>query len=86
MKSASLPAPCSLLPTEAHASRPAMDTEVWLGSAEIRVRGADGTLCTAPNLVIHYITEHQYCPPEEFCRAVARTVGIETAGQLPLAD
>ncbi|WP_405680550.1 hypothetical protein [Streptomyces sp. NBC_01238] len=65
---------------------PAMDTEVWLGSAEIRVRGADGTLYTAPNLVIHYITEHQYCPPEEFCRAAARTVGIETAGQLTLAD
>lgn len=65
---------------------PAMDTEVWLGSAEIRVRGADGMLYTAPNLVIHYITEHQYCPPEEFCRAATRTVGIETAGELTLAD
>ncbi|MFE4055978.1 hypothetical protein ACFXP3_06655 [Streptomyces sp. NPDC059096] len=65
---------------------PAMDTEVWLGSAEIRVRGADGTLYTAPNLVIHYITEHRYCPPEEFCRAAVRTVGIETVGELSLAD
>ncbi|WP_442818092.1 DUF7919 family protein [Streptomyces sp. NBC_01224] len=51
-----------------------------------RAWGADGILYTAPNLLIHYITEHQYCPPEEFCRAAARTVGIETAGQLTLAD
>ncbi|GAA2284924.1 hypothetical protein GCM10010415_63560 [Streptomyces atrovirens] len=65
---------------------PAMDTEVWLGSAEIRVRGADGTLYAAPNLVIHYMTEHHYCPPEEFCRAATRTAGIETAGELTLAD
>lgn len=42
---------------------PARDTQVWLGSAEIRAQGADGTLYAAPNLVIHYITEHRYCPP-----------------------
>jgi hypothetical protein len=60
--------------------------EVWLGSAEIRVQGADGTLYAAPNLVIHYMTAHHYCPPEEFCRAAARTAGIETAGELTLAD
>ncbi|QXE36016.1 hypothetical protein KQY30_18915 [Streptomyces sp. GMY02] len=65
---------------------PALDTEVWLGSAEIRVRGADGMFYAAPNLVIHYITEHRYCPPEEFCRAVARTVGIEPGEHLTLAE
>ncbi|GGW36600.1 DUF7919 family protein [Streptomyces griseoloalbus] len=65
---------------------PALETEVWLGSAEIRVRGADGTLHTAPNLVIHYITRHRYCPPEEFCRAAVRTAGIDTSGQLTSAD
>ncbi|MBQ0825455.1 DUF7919 family protein [Streptomyces tagetis] len=48
---------------------PALDTTVWLGSAEIRVTGADGTRYAAPNLVIHYITAHGYRPPEEFCRA-----------------
>ncbi|MFJ5684300.1 hypothetical protein [Streptomyces sp. NPDC093099] len=64
---------------------PALDTEVWLGSAEIRVQGADGMFYAAPNLVIHYITEHQYCPPEEFCRAVARTAGIDPGEQLTLA-
>ena len=65
---------------------PAMDTTVWLGSAEIRVEGEDGTVYAAPNLVIHYITEHQYCPPEPFCRAAARAVGIDTAGELTLVD
>ncbi|MFE4053375.1 hypothetical protein [Streptomyces sp. YIM B13518] len=65
---------------------PAGDTEVWLGSAEIRVQGADGTRYAAPNLVIHCMTAHHYCPPEEFCRAAARTAGIETAGEPTLAD
>lgn len=48
------------------------DTEVRLGSAEIRGRGADCTRYAAPNLVIHYITEHHHCPPEEFRRAGRR--------------
>ncbi|MEU1041922.1 hypothetical protein ACFYP4_15700 [Streptomyces sp. NPDC005551] len=65
---------------------PSLDTEVWLGSAEIRVRGADGTLYAAPNLVIHYITEHRYCPPESFCSAAVGTAGIETAGQLTITE
>jgi len=37
---------------------PAGDAKVWLGSAEIFVEGADGTCYAAPDLVIHYITEH----------------------------
>ncbi|MEU2909365.1 DUF7919 family protein [Streptomyces massasporeus] len=65
---------------------PGMDTDVWLGSAEIRVEGVDGTLYAAPNLVIHYITEHHYCPPEEFCRAALKAAGMDTAGQLTLVD
>ncbi|WP_442813626.1 DUF7919 family protein [Streptomyces sp. NBC_01754] len=39
---------------------------------------ADGTVYSAPDLVIHYITEHRYCPPAEFCRAVVRTAGTDT--------
>ncbi|MGW3958083.1 DUF7919 family protein [Streptomyces sp. NPDC004752] len=53
---------------------PTGETEAWLGSAEIRVEGVDGTCYAAPNLVIHYITEHHYCPPEEFCQAAVRAV------------
>ncbi|MDX3592781.1 hypothetical protein PV749_16820 [Streptomyces sp. ID03-2B] len=62
------------------------DTRVWLGSAEIRVTGEDGTIYAAPNLVIHYITAHRYRPPEGFCRAAVGTAGIDAPGPLSLVD
>ncbi|MEW2485482.1 hypothetical protein [Streptomyces sp. NPDC048411] len=65
---------------------PGGEARVWLGSAEIRVEGEDGTLYASPNLIIHYITEHRYCPPEEFCRAAVRTAGIETTGPLTVVE
>ncbi|MFJ8751648.1 hypothetical protein ACIREO_20320 [Streptomyces sp. NPDC102441] len=65
---------------------PGGGTRTWLGSAEIRVEGEDGILYASPNLIIHYITEHQYFPPEDFCRAAVRTAGIETTGPLTLVD
>lgn len=39
------------------------------GSAEIHVSGPDGTF-VAPTLIVHYVTEHGYCPPPEFVQAV----------------
>lgn len=41
-----------------------------LGSAEIRVFGENGTVYAAPNLIYHYVKEHNYAPPEEFIRAL----------------
>jgi hypothetical protein len=38
-------------------------------SAELRVPG-DGVTYAAPLLVLHYIEEHGYLPPAEFCAAV----------------
>lgn len=40
-----------------------------LGAAEIRVLGSNKKYA-APNLVYHYIVEHEYLPPEEFIQAV----------------
>lgn len=42
-----------------------------LGSSEIRVvdSGKNRIFC-APNLIIHYMEEHGYMPPQEFLRAV----------------
>ncbi|BFM08548.1 hypothetical protein [Halioxenophilus aromaticivorans] len=42
-----------------------------LGSAEFRVpsMGSD-TLYAAPDLIIHYILEHNYSPPQDFCDSV----------------
>ena len=42
-----------------------------LGTAEIRVFGNDGSSYAAPNLLVHYILEHNYKPPDEFLTALA---------------
>lgn len=47
-----------------------LDRDYVLGSAEILVRGLDGTDFAAPNLIYHYIVEHKYLPPDAFCRAL----------------
>jgi hypothetical protein len=43
----------------------------WLGigNAEIRVLG-NSAIYAAPTLIYHYVTEHQYRPPDEFIEAV----------------
>jgi hypothetical protein len=43
-----------------------------LGSAEIRVEGKGGKIYAAPDLIYHYVAEHDYAPPEEFVGAVLR--------------
>lgn len=47
-----------------------------LGSAEIEVRDEWGRVYVAPDLLYHYITEHQYLPPPEFMEAVCRKGGV----------
>ena len=48
--------------------------EMWeyarTGNGEIRVQGEDGVKYSAPALLLHYISEHQYQPPQEFINAV----------------
>lgn len=49
---------------------------VRLGSAELWVSGSNGKLYVAPDLIIHYIRDHNYMPPQEFIDAVmARSAG-----------
>jgi hypothetical protein len=43
-----------------------------LGSAEIHVKAADGSIFLSPNLLHHYMEAHQYLPPACFLEAVAR--------------
>lgn len=43
-----------------------------LGSAEVWVPGADSIVYRAPNLIIHYIGDHGYQPPQEFIEAVMK--------------
>ena len=41
-----------------------------MGNGEIEVRSTKGTWYAAPCLITHYVSEHDYCPPEEFIEAV----------------
>jgi|SRR5580700_10057130 hypothetical protein len=40
------------------------------GTAEIRVFGREGKIYAAPTLIYHYISVHQYKPPDEFLSAL----------------
>ncbi len=63
------PSPPGLdLPEPASISTP--KGEAALGSTEIRVDSLDGTRYAAPDLVIHYVREHGYRPPDGFVAAV----------------
>jgi hypothetical protein len=41
-----------------------------LGSAEIRVPGKSGIQYACPNMIYHYLQDHNYRPPDEFITAV----------------
>jgi hypothetical protein len=41
------------------------------GSAELRVPG-EGVVYAAPDLLVHYVTAHDYLPPAEFREAVLK--------------
>lgn len=44
--------------------------DLFLGNAEIHVATPDGRWLAAPTLVVHYVRDHGYRPPEEFIEAV----------------
>ncbi|WP_305785391.1 hypothetical protein [Symbioplanes lichenis] len=70
------PAPSPRRAVEApHPSGP-----VFLGNAEIRVPGGPGKMYAAPNLIWHYVTAHDYRPPEVFVAAVERYDPAWTSG------
>jgi hypothetical protein len=43
------------------------------GSAEFRVH-ADDAVYAAPTMIVHYVADHGYLPPQQFCEAVLRSV------------
>jgi hypothetical protein len=38
----------------------------YSGNGELRVTGVDGTVYAAPMLILHYVSEHEYRPPDAF--------------------
>jgi hypothetical protein len=41
-----------------------------LGSGELRIRGVGNIVYAAPDLIYHYVVDHQYQPPTEFVNAI----------------
>ena len=65
--------PCSLCADVELARYPVADRNgerLLLGSAEIRVFGADTLVYAAPTLIYHYVVEHSYLPPVPFIEAL----------------
>lgn len=48
------------------------DQRLILGAGEIRVFSGDGKNFAAPNLIYHYVAEHNYRPPADFLKAVEK--------------
>jgi hypothetical protein len=67
---------CDLCPGEltGRVARPSVAVErggqLLLGSAEIRVVAPDGKWYAAPELIVHYVRDHGYRPPNGFVEAV----------------
>ena len=64
--------PCTLCPTTGPYPTTATlgDQSMPLGDAEVRLLARDGTWLVAPTLILHYVTDHGYQPPQEFIEAV----------------
>ncbi len=50
---------------------PPTGKRVLLGSSELWILGKSNKVYAAPDMIFHYITEHNYLPPSEFLNAVA---------------
>ena len=58
-----------------------VEREIPLGSAALLIPSAHDVVYTTPDLIIHYIEEHGYRPPDEFIEAVkAFDVGLNLGG------
>jgi len=49
---------------------------IRLGSAELRVRG-QGVTYACPDLIVHYMRDHHYAPPDQFIDAVMNPPGTK---------
>jgi hypothetical protein len=47
-----------------------IETPGTFGNGEIRVKGSNGLTYVAPTLILHYVEQHHYSPPDEFVHAV----------------
>jgi hypothetical protein len=48
------------------------NSRIVLGSAEIWIKGEKDIIYAAPDLIYHYMKDHNYLPPKEFLTAVEK--------------
>jgi hypothetical protein len=68
---------CDLCPRPAEPMPPPITVksdagEFPVGFGEIRVEGRNGVRYAAPDMIVHYVLEDGYRPPEEFIEAVVQ--------------
>lgn len=52
------------------------------GNGQIRVRGKNGVWYSAPTLIYHYVTHHEYLPPQQFIDAVLSAAKVKVVAHL----
>ena len=55
------------------------DERRLLGTGEIRVFAPNGDIFAAPNLIFHYMRDHDYLPPPAFVEALEEGRGSDLA-------
>ena len=62
--------PCSICKVDGPVFAQHDGQSLLLGTSEIRVFGDDDEIYSAPTLIFHYMTVHNYLPPNEFMHAL----------------
>lgn len=61
---------CDLCPDFKTAREHTSRGNVFIGSGEIHATNDKGTVYASPAMIVHYIEDHSYLPPEDYCIAV----------------
>ncbi|MCS0639351.1 hypothetical protein NX801_27680 [Streptomyces sp. LP05-1] len=61
---------CDLCPDFETAQLHTFRGKVFIGSGEIRLTDRQGVTFSSPAMIVHYVEDHAYLPPEDYCTAV----------------
>ncbi|MEF3119115.1 hypothetical protein RB636_38820 [Streptomyces chrestomyceticus] len=64
---------CELCPTFLEAQKNNYIGGTFVGSGEIHVPGEGSVLYIAPAMIAHYVRDHSYLPPYDFCHSALST-------------
>jgi hypothetical protein len=61
---------CELCPDFPTARQNTSRGNIFIGSGEICVPNGEGITYASPAMIVHYVADHSYLPPEDYCRSV----------------